>query len=55
MKNESLIFCLGKFLEKAVAANLSIWVGSNKKFNKQQNGFRKRSSNDNLSKLFRDN
>ena len=45
--------CLGKLLEKAVAGNLSNWAETNKKFNKQQNGFRKsRSTNDNLFKLF---
>ena len=45
--------CLGKLLEKAAADNLSNWIESNKKFNKQQNGFRKnRSTNDNLFKLF---
>ena len=48
----SLTSCLGKLLEKAVADNLSNWAESNKKFNKQQNGFRKnRSTNDNLFKL----
>ena len=46
--------CLGKLFEKAVAENLSNWAGANKKFNKQQNGFRKkRSTNDNLFKLFK--
>ena len=45
--------CLGKLLKKAVADNLSNWAEANKKFNKQQNGFRKnRSSNDNLFKPF---
>ena len=49
----SLISCLGKLLKKAVADNLSNWAEGNKKFNKQQNGFRKnRSTNDNLFKLF---
>ena len=49
----SLTSCLGKLLEKAVADNISNWAESNKKFNKQQNGFRKnRSTNDNLFKLF---
>ena len=49
----SLTSCLGKLLEKAVADNLSNWAEANKKFNKQQNGFRKnRSTNDNLFKLF---
>ena len=49
----SLGSCLGKLLEKAVADNLSNWAEVNKKFNKQQNGFRKhRSTNDNLFKLF---
>ena len=39
-------------MEKAVAGNLSNWAESNKKFNKQQNGFRKnRSTNANLFKL----
>ena len=49
----SLTSCLGKLLEKAVADNLSNWAEANKKFNKQQNGFRKnRSINDILFKLF---
>ena len=49
----SLTFCLGKLLEKAVTDNLSNWAEANKKFNKQQNGFRKnRSPNDNLFKPF---
>ena len=49
----SLTSCLSKLLEKAVAGNLSNWTETNKKFNKQQNGFRKnRSTNDNLIKLF---
>ena len=49
----SLTSCLGKLLEKAVADNLSNWAEANKKFNKQQNGFRKNgSTNDNLFKLF---
>ena len=49
----SLTSCLGKLLEKAVADNISNWAEANKKFNKQQNGFRKnRSTNDNLFKLF---
>ena len=44
---------LSKLLEKAVADNLSNWAETNKKFNKQQNGFRKnRRTNDNLFKLF---
>ena len=34
--------CNGKLLEKAAADSLSNWVESNKKFNKQQNGFRKK-------------
>ena len=42
-----------KLLEKAVADNLSNWAESNKKFNKEQNGFRKnRTTNDDLFKLF---
>ena len=49
----SLTSCLGKLLEKAVEDNLSNWAEANKKFNKQQNSFRKnRSTNDNLFKLF---
>ena len=49
----SLTFCFGKLLEKAVADNLSNCAKANKKFNKQQNGFRKnKSTNDNLFKLF---
>ena len=49
----SLTSCLGKLLEKAVADNLSNWAEANKKFNKQQNGFRKnRSTNENLFKFF---
>ena len=49
----SLSSCLGKLLEKTVADNLSNWAEANKKFNKQQNGFRKnRSTNDSLCKLF---
>ena len=49
----SLTSCLGKLLKKDVADNLSNWAEANKKFNKQQNGFRKnRSTNDNLFKLF---
>ena len=49
----SLTSCLGKLLEKVVAVYLSNWAEANKKFNKQQNGFRKnRSTNDNLFKLF---
>ena len=49
----SLTSCLGKLLEKAVADNLSNQAETNKKFNKQQNGFRKnRRTNDNLFKLF---
>ena len=52
-RSVSLTSCLGKLLEKAVANNLSKWAEANKKFNKQQNGFRKnRSTNDNLFKLF---
>ena len=52
----SLISSLGKPLEKAVADNLSNWTKSNKKFNKQQNGFRKNSStNDNLLNLIKAN
>ena len=44
-------FC--KFSEKAVGDNLSNWEKDNKKFNKQQNGFRKNwYTNDNLFKLF---
>ena len=38
----SLTSCLHKLLEKAVADNLSNWAEANKKFNKQQNGFRKK-------------
>ena len=49
----SLTSCLGKLLEKPVADNLSNWAEANKKFNKQQHGFRRnRSTNDNLFKLF---
>ena len=49
----SLTSCLSKLFEKAVADNISNWAETNKKFNKQQNGFRKnRSTNDNLFKLF---
>ena len=51
----SLTSCLGKRLEKAVAGNLSNWAETNKKFNKQQNGFRKNRSimlMYNLFKLF---
>ena len=45
----TLTSCLDKLLEKAVADNLSSWAEANKKFNKQQNGFRKnRSTNDNF-------
>ena len=45
----SLTFCLVKLLEKAVADNFTNWAEANKKFNKQQNDFRKnRSTNDNL-------
>ena len=41
--------CLGKLLEKVVADNLNNWREANKKYNKQQNSFRKnRSTNDNL-------
>ena len=44
----SLTSCLRKLLEKAIADNLSNWAEAIKKFNKQQNGFRKnRSTNDN--------
>ena len=40
-------------MEKSAADNLSNWAETNKKINKQQNGFRKnRSTNDNLFKLF---
>ena len=40
-------------MEKSAADNLSNWAETNKKVNKQQNGFRKnRSTNDNLFKLF---
>ena len=49
----SLTSCLHELLEKAVADDLSKGAEANKKFNKQQNGFRKnRSTNDNLHKLF---
>ena len=49
----SLTSCLRELLEKAVADDLSKGAEANKKFNKQQNGFRKnRSTNDNLLKLF---
>ena len=49
----SLTSCLSKLFEKAAADNISNWTEANKKFNKQQNGFRKnRSTNDNLFKLF---
>ena len=49
----SLTSCQSKLLEKAVADSLRNWAKSNKKFNKQQNGFRKNSStNDDLFKLF---
>ena len=49
----SLTSCFGKLLEKAVTDNISNWSETNKKFNKQQNGFRKnRSTNHNLLKLF---
>ena len=37
----SLTSCLGKLLKKAVPDNLSNWAEVNKKFNKQQNEFRK--------------
>ena len=47
----SLTSCLGKLLEKTVANNLSNCSEANKKFNKQQNGFRKNRST-NLFKLF---
>ena len=47
----SLTSCLGKLLEKTVANNLSNCAEANKKFNKQQNGFRKNRST-NLFKLF---
>ena len=50
----SLTTCLGRLLEKAVADNLSNWEEANKKFNKQQYGFRKnRSTNNNFFKIFR--
>ena len=49
----SLTSCLGKLLEEAVPYNISNWAEANKKFNKQQNGFRKnKSTNNNLFKLF---
>ena len=49
----NLTSCLCKLFEKAVADNLSDWAGSNKRFNKQKNGFRNnRSTNDILLKLF---
>ena len=48
----SLTPYLSKLLEKAVADNLSNQAEANKKFNIQQNGFRKNSTNDNLFKLF---
>ena len=49
----SLTSCRGKLLEKAVADYLSNWAEVNKKFNKQQNWFRKhRNTNDNLFKFF---
>ena len=38
----SLTSCIGKLLKKAIADNLSNWAEANKKFNKQQNGFRKK-------------
>ena len=48
----TLTSCLGKPQGKAIADNLSNWAEANKKFNKQQNGFRKnRSANDNLFKF----
>ena len=48
----SLTSCLVKLLEKAVADDLSNWVETNKKFNKQQNGFRKnKGADDDLFKL----
>ena len=48
-----LTSCRGKLLEKAIADNISNWAEANKKFNKQQNGFKtNRSTNDNLFKLF---
>ena len=37
----SLTFCPGKLLDKAIPDNLSNWVEAAKKFNKQQNDFRK--------------
>ena len=40
----TLTSCLGKPQEKAIADNLSNWAEANKKFNKQQNGFRKNRS-----------
>ena len=49
----SLTSCLGKLLEEAVPYNISNWAEATKKFNKQQNGFRKnKSTNNNLFKLF---
>ena len=48
----SLTSCLGKILEKWVADHISKWAEENKKFSRQQNGFRRnRSTNDNLFKL----
>ena len=45
--------CFGKLLQEAVADNLSNWTKANKKFSKQQNGFRKsRGTTDNLFKFF---
>ena len=43
----SLTACLGKPLEKAIADNLSNWADAQKKFSKQQNGFRKNRSTNN--------
>ena len=40
----SLTSCLGKLFEKVVADNVNNWTEANKKFNKQQNGFRKNRS-----------
>ena len=49
----SLTSCLGKLLVKVVTDNLSNWAEANKKFTKQQTGFREnRNTNDNLFELF---
>ena len=49
----SLTSCLGKLLEKAEPDNQSNWAKYSKKFNNQQNGFKKyRSKKENLFKLF---